>query len=82
MNAENGFGDVASRLETVGTEARRQLFFGLSVKTAMAFETSGILWQFNLFADVNFGMDFQRDHFCSPEYTGANGVPHFAAVTD
>ena len=67
VNAENGFGDVAGCFETVGTEAGSQLLFGLGVKTAMAFETSGILRQFNLFADVNFGMDFQRDHCCSPE---------------
>lgn len=66
VNAENGFGDVAGRFETVGAEARSQLLFGLSMKTAMALETSGVLRQFNLFADVNFGMDFEGDHFLLP----------------
>jgi hypothetical protein len=75
VDAEDGLADVVSRVKAVIAEAESELLIILRAKTAVAFETGGELWALKLFANVNFGMYFQRNHFCSPQRRRATNMP-------
>jgi hypothetical protein len=66
VNAENRLVDVPGGVKAVVTQTQAKLIFTLGAKTAMAFETSGVFRALKLFANLNFGMDFQADHFYPP----------------
>jgi len=68
VNAQNGLGNVPGSVKAMVTQTQAKLVFTLGTETAMALETSGVFRALKLFSNLNFGMDFQADHFYPPEW--------------
>jgi hypothetical protein len=81
MDTDNRVGEMMSLVPAVVTKTQGQLFLSLGAEAAMAVETSSEFWEFDLFADVNFGMDFETDHLCSPKLERATRMPVFGALS-
>ena len=79
MNAQNGLGNVPGSVKAMVTQTQAKLVFTLGTETAMALETSGVFRALKLFSNLNFGMDFQADHFYPRSRRGANSMPDFSA---
>lgn len=80
MNAQNGLGNVPGSVKAMVTQTQAKLVFTLGTETAMALETSGVFRALKLFSNLNFGMDFQADHFYPRSRRGANSMPDFRAL--
>ncbi len=80
VNAENGFTEMTKIIETMIAELQAKLVFAPGVKAAVTFITSREFRAFVQFRNVDFGMDFERDHENSPRTREvARNVPPFAA---
>jgi transposase len=70
-----------SVLSKARAKRRRQLVFALGVKTAVTLRTSRKGRVVAQFADVNFWMNFKRDHESSPKSAGARAMPEMTSGT-
>jgi hypothetical protein len=67
VNAENGFTEMTKIIETMIAELQAKLVLALGVKAAVTFITSREFRAFVQFRNVDFGMDFERDHEKLPQ---------------
>jgi len=70
VNADDRFSEVTRGIEAVVTEADAKLIFTLGAKTAVAFKARGVLGPLKLLTNMNFGMNFERNHNNSPKGEG------------
>jgi hypothetical protein len=62
MDTEDGFANLAHGVKAGIAEFQAQLVFALRVETPVAFMARGKSRALAQLANVNFGMNFQRDH--------------------
>jgi len=62
VHAEDRFAKLAHGVKAGIAELHAQLILALRSETPVTFITGGKSWAFAQFANVNFGMNFQRDH--------------------
>lgn len=62
MNADDRLAEMAGGVKAGVAEIEAELIFTLGAEAAVAFVAGGIFRVLVLFANVNSGMDFERDH--------------------
>ena len=70
VNAYYRFAAVTHDVKAVIAQAHAELILTLSVEAAVAFVASGVFGPLVLFASVNFGMNFERNHYNLPATEG------------
>jgi len=73
VNTHDRLAEVAGRVEAGIAQFQAKLVFAFRVEAAVTFITGRVIWTLLQFADMNFGMDFERDHFNSPRRVGQAG---------
>jgi hypothetical protein len=79
VDADDGFTVALHGVEAVLAKRQGKLVFALGVKTAMTLRTSRKGRVVAQFADVNFWMNFKRDHENSPKSAGARAMPEMTS---
>jgi len=65
VDADDWLADLAGGVKAGVAQSHAQLVFALCVEAAAAFVAGGVFRTTVLFAGVNFGVDFKREHFNS-----------------
>lgn len=75
VDADDRFAVVLHGVKAVLAQGQAQLVFALGVETPVTLRTGGKGWTLAQFANVNFWMNFERDHENSPTDAGARVMP-------